>query len=200
MTVSSAARLPGTAVELLCSADRMTLRLRTAAPFTGRIFSLDAPSTCDVRGTGQLTTEATFIYHDRRCGVVRESVGSFTALVAVQHHSTIQKREDSAIKLLCSYEATEQTVSNGITLLTDRIDGGLVTSSVNGTAPTPIVSLHVRDRAGEEVTGTALGEPLYLSLEMQDNSRDAGGVLFLRLLAAAEQAKGDSAIDQHSEQ
>ena len=42
----------------------MTLRLRTAAPFTGRIFSLDAPSTCDVRGTGQLTTEATFVYQD----------------------------------------------------------------------------------------------------------------------------------------
>ena len=61
------------AVELLCAADRMTLRLRTAAPFTGRIFSLDAPATCEVRGTGQLTTEATFIYQDvsRRRGLSR---------------------------------------------------------------------------------------------------------------------------------
>ena len=55
------------AVELLCSVDRMTLRLRTAAPFAGRIFSLDAPTTCDVRGTGQLTTEATFVYQDVSC-------------------------------------------------------------------------------------------------------------------------------------
>ena len=50
---------------------------------------------------------------------MRESRGSYTALVAVQHHSMIQRRDDRAIKLLCTYDATEQTVSNGVTLLTE---------------------------------------------------------------------------------
>lgn len=52
-----------------------------------------------------------------RCGVVQEVPGAFTTLVVVQQHNMIQRRGDRAIKLLCSYEAVDQTVSNGFTLL-----------------------------------------------------------------------------------
>ncbi|XP_037068708.1 uncharacterized protein LOC119090015 [Pollicipes pollicipes] len=178
-------------LELVCAVDRMTVRLRTEEPFTGRIFALDAPTSCEVRGTGQRTTEATFYYADGRCGVVRETAQSYTALVVIQLHALIQRRGDRATKLLCTYDTAEKTISTGLDLLVDRIDAAVVTATVNATAATPRVSLHVRDTSGADVSGTALGEPLFLSLEL-DHTSIFG--MFARNLVARGGSSGESIV------
>ncbi len=50
------------------------------------------------------------------------------------------------------------------------IPGSIPTSVVNGTAPQPRVLLRIVDENGRDVSGTKLGEPLFLRIELDGDS------------------------------
>ena len=52
---------------------------------------------------------------------------------------------------------------------TDQLPG-IPTSIVNGTAPQPQVLLRIVNAEGEDISGTKLGEPLYLRIELDGDS------------------------------
>ena len=47
---------------------------------------------------------------------------------------------------------------------------GIPTSVVNGTAPQPSVILRIVNAEGEDITGTKLGEPLFIRIELDGDS------------------------------
>ena len=47
---------------------------------------------------------------------------------------------------------------------------GVPTSIVNGTAPQPRVLLRIVNEAGEDISGTKLGEPLFLRIELDGDT------------------------------
>ena len=47
---------------------------------------------------------------------------------------------------------------------------GIPTSIVNGTAPQPSVILRIVNSEGEDITGTKLGEPLFIRIELDGDS------------------------------
>ena len=118
-----------------------------------------------------------------RCGVAREERGVYSNTIVIQHHPIIQQKGDRAIKLYCFFEAGEKTVSNTYNVISDTVrpddevtipEGttipGIPTSIVNSTAPSPAVLLRIVNAEGEDISGTKLGEPLFIRIELDGDS------------------------------
>ncbi|XP_059096063.1 uncharacterized protein LOC131890668 isoform X2 [Tigriopus californicus] len=173
-------------VSLVCTATSMTITLNTEEAFTGKLFAFRNPKQCAIRGTGTTQTALTFEYEDpnQRCGTEREAEGVFTNTIVVQHHPIIQQKGDRAIKLYCFFEiAGDKVVTNSYDVIAETVDGagprdpsdprsdpGIPTSIVNGTAPQPQVLLRIVNAEGQDITGTKLGEPLFLRIELDGES------------------------------
>lgn len=155
----------------------MTVTLNTEEPFTGRLFAQSAGRDCEVRGNARTETKLTFLFEEAaaaRCGVEREDRGVYSNVVVVQHHPVIQRKGDRAVQLFCYFETGDKVVTNSYDVLADTIDGGIGISTpssvVNATAPSPGVRLRITTSSGEDISGTRLGEKLFLRIEMDQES------------------------------
>merc|ERR1719474_1965197 len=155
----------------------MTVTLNTEEPFTGRLFAQSAGRDCEVRGNARTETQLTFFFEEAaaaRCGVQREDRGVYSNVVVVQHHPVIQRKGDRAVQLFCFFETGDKLVTNSYDVLADTIDGGIDSSTpssvVNATAPSPGVRLRITTSTGEDISGTRLGEKLFLRIEMDQES------------------------------
>jgi len=155
----------------------MTVTLNTEEPFTGRLFAQSAARDCETRGNARTETELTFFFEKEaaaRCGVQREDRGVYSNVVVVQHHPVIQRKGDRAVQLFCYFETGDKVVTNSYDVLADTIDGGIGISTpssvVNATAASPGVRLRITTSSGEDISGTRLGEKLFLRIEMDQES------------------------------
>merc|ERR1719433_352854 len=174
-------KAPCVDLSLVCTSTSMTITLNTEEGFEGKMFALKNPRGCKKRGTGETETRLTFLYEDpdNRCGVEREERGVFSNTIVIQNHPIIQQKGDRAIKLYCFFSAGEKTVTNSYDVIADTIRPGdddvladdttatgIPTSIVNATAPEPSVILRIVDENGDDISGTRLGQALYIRIEI----------------------------------
>jgi len=176
----------GQKVSLACTATSMTVTLNTDDVFKGKLFAYLNPRACVAKGKGKRQTSLTFQYEDPEedCGVERaETEGAYTTTVVVQHHPIIQQKGDRAIRLYCYFDIDQdKVVTNSYDIISETVDPrdpdaggvtptipGIPTSIVNGTAPQPII-LRIVNSEGEDITGTKLGEPLFIRIEIDGDS------------------------------
>uniref|UniRef100_A0A6A7G4W5 EGF-like domain-containing protein 2 n=1 Tax=Hirondellea gigas TaxID=1518452 RepID=A0A6A7G4W5_9CRUS len=178
-------------LDLTCSVDAMVVSLRTEEPFQGRLFSQDAPSSCQQLGSGRTDTQLTINFRERDCGVVDEGDGVVSSVVVVQHHPVVQRRGDKAIKLVCLFDTSNRTVSSGYNFQFSGhgLSGGVASAVVNATAPVPRLRLRIVGTDGRDVTGARLGEKLLLQLELDDTS--VYGILARNLVARSSDSSGE---------
>ncbi len=164
----------------------MTVTLNTVDGFEGKMFAVKNPRSCFTKGSGETQTRLTFLYEepDNRCGVQREERGVYSNTIVIQQHPIIQQKGDRAIKLYCFFEAGEKTVTNSYDVIADTIRPddeevqigdetavtGIPTSIVNATAPSPSVLLRIVDSEGRDISGTRLGEALFIRIELVGDS------------------------------
>eukprot|EP00090_Calanus_glacialis_P030486 TRINITY_DN4919_c0_g1_i1.p1 TRINITY_DN4919_c0_g1~~TRINITY_DN4919_c0_g1_i1.p1 ORF type:complete len:724 (-),score=176.09 TRINITY_DN4919_c0_g1_i1:269-2440(-) len=170
-------RSPCIDLSLVCTGESMTVTLNTEEPFTGRLFAQSAARDCETRGNARTETKLTFFFEEAaaaKCGVEREERGVYSNVVVVQHHPVIQRKGDRAVQLFCYFETGDKVVTNSYDVLADTIDGGIGISTpssvVNATAPSPGVRLRITTSSGEDISGTRLGEKLFLRIEMDQES------------------------------
>lgn len=109
-------------VSLVCTETDMTVTLNTEEAFRGKIFAVDNPRECSVKGAGRTETSLTFSYEDPDdvCGVELEDKGVFSNTVVIQHHPVIQQKGDRAIKLYCFFEVTsDKVVTNSYDVISE---------------------------------------------------------------------------------
>ncbi|XP_022649939.1 uncharacterized protein LOC111245612 [Varroa destructor] len=158
-------------LRLHCDEEAMVLTLNTLEPFEGRIYSKvdnPPPGDCEVAGRGDRSTTLAMSLRSRRCGVDTEEDGVFTSTIVIQHHPLIQQKGDRVIKLFCSFDAVNKTVTNTYKVLmgAQSVQAG----TVNATAPSPNIRLRITDRNGADIIGAKLGDELYLRIEIDDDS------------------------------
>jgi len=164
-------------VSLACSGESMTITLNTNTPFTGRLFSQAAGRECQTRGAAGTATQLAISFEEEdsaRCGLERLEEGAYSMVVVVQHHPVIQRVGDRAVQLYCYFDTGLKVVTNGYDVLADTIDGGQKISTpssiLNNTAPAPGVRLRITTSTGEDISGTKLGQKLFLRIEMDSES------------------------------
>lgn len=174
-------------LKLTCTSEGIQLTLSTREPFSGRIYSQSQPHTCQVYGQKFMVTRFTMPISGK-CGVTVEANDQLTNTVVIQYHPLIQQRGDRVIKLYCSLEEVNKTISKTFRVM----PGGesTVTAVVNATAPTPNISLRITDGNGTDVRSTRIGEDLYFRIEIDEDS--VFGILARDL--SARNGRGDLQI------
>lgn len=156
-------------VEMHCEATAMTTVVRITTPFRGRVYALGHPYECyavSVIGNGEVAL--TMPLHGRRCGTKNLGNGTFINSVVVQHHPFVLRSNDRKIDVACDYEEVQLKLRGGKQI--NDGDLGDLMQVVTGIAPTPPIQLRVVNSSGYDVRGVELGEPLYLRVEMKDES------------------------------
>ena len=162
---------------MTCSGDSLTVSLNTDQPFSGLLFSQSGGKNCLTRGRGRTETQLEIFFRETdvdRCGLERQSDGSYSLVVVVQKHPVIQRLGDKAFKLFCYFDTETKVITNGYDVIPDGVNGGTVISTpssvLNNTAPAPGVRLRITTGTGEDISGTRLGEKLFLRIEIDRDS------------------------------
>ncbi|XP_022244636.1 uncharacterized protein LOC106461854, partial [Limulus polyphemus] len=156
-------------VKMRCESTTMTAVLKVATPFRGKIYSVGHPRECfaaTATDSGEITL--TIPLHGTKCGTKNLGNGTFTNSVVIQHHPYILRNSDRRIDVACDYEEIRTRVRGGKEVTEGEFQS--LTQVVTGLVPTPGVRLRVVNSTGTEIRGAELGEPLYLRVEMLDNS------------------------------
>jgi len=167
-------------VSLACSGEGMVITLNTEDPFSGLLFSQTGGKSCQTRGNQRTETELQILFRDTdvdRCGLERELDGSYSLVVVVQRHPVIQRVSDRAYQLFCYFDTEAKVITNGYDVIPDgpTVAGGAPipttpSSILNNTAPAPGVRLRITTGTGEDISGTKLGEKLFLRIEIDQAS------------------------------
>lgn len=156
-------------VEMRCEATAMTAIILVTSSFRGRVYAVGHPHQCyssSVTDTGHVAL--TVPLHGRQCGTKNLGNGTFLNSIVVQHHPYVLQSSDRRIDISCDYEEVERKLRGGKQVLEGDLQS--LTQVITGLAPTPPVRLKVVNGTGDEVAGVDLGDPLYLKVEMQDES------------------------------
>ncbi|KAK8783862.1 hypothetical protein V5799_009773, partial [Amblyomma americanum] len=156
-------------VEMRCEATAMTAIIQVTSSFRGRVYAVGHPHQCfssSVTDTGHVAL--TVPLHGRQCGTKNLGNGTFLNSIVVQHHPYVLQSSDRRIDISCEYEEVERKLRGGKQVLEGDLQS--LTQVITGLAPTPPVRLRVVNSSGDEVAGVDLGEPLYLKVDMEDES------------------------------
>ncbi|KAJ6225334.1 hypothetical protein RDWZM_003879 [Blomia tropicalis] len=166
------------------------LTLNFDSPFYGRVYTKSNPSECFTNGNGQTQLESTSNY-------VNE--------VIVQQHSVIMTDSDRTIRVLCSFEISDQTITLGsveqsqIPLAPNGIDvspnlqgrspydrKAISSTVVANTAAPPSIMMRILDHTGHDAQVVSLGDDLTLRIELKDqhSSQSSTFAMFARNLYA----------------
>ncbi|XP_067133905.1 uncharacterized protein [Centruroides vittatus] len=160
-------------VSVQCNHQDMLLSVNFDFPFNGRVYAKGNPTQCYMLGTGQTSLQFA-ISLGSRCGTKEETPTRFTNEVVVQQHPVIVTDNDRTIRVICSFETADRTVTLGSPVLggipgidvTTRFQPTLA-SLVTNTAPPPNVVMRILDRTGRDATVVGLGDELSLRLELR---------------------------------
>ncbi|XP_076346284.1 uncharacterized protein LOC143244814 isoform X2 [Tachypleus tridentatus] len=156
-------------VQMRCESTSMIVILKVATPFNGKVYSVDHSLECfavTAADTGEISL--TIPLHGKKCGTRNMGNGTFTNSVIVQHHPYILRSSDRRIEVACDYDEITTRVRGGKEITEEEFQS--LTQVVTGLAPTPSVRLRVVNGSGSDIKGVDLGEPLYLKVEMLDES------------------------------
>nr|XP_037287967.1 uncharacterized protein LOC119180929 [Rhipicephalus microplus] len=156
-------------VEMRCEATAMTAIIQVTSSFRGRVYAVGHPHQCfssSVTDTGHVAL--TVPLHGRQCGTKNLGNGTFLNSIVVQHHPYVLQSSDRRIDISCDYEEVERKLRGGKQVLEGDLQS--LTQVITGLAPTPPVRLRVVNASGDEVAGVDLGDPLYLKVDMEDES------------------------------
>ncbi|KAG8201928.1 hypothetical protein JTE90_027405 [Oedothorax gibbosus] len=161
-------------VSVQCNQQDMLLTVNFGSPFHGRVYAKGNPTQCYMVGTGQ-TTLLFAISLGTRCGTTVEGSGRYANEVVIQQHPVIVTNSDKTIKVVCSFENLDRTVTLGA--LFPGASPGLdvttrfqvpVTAIVTNTAPPPNLVMRVLDRTGRDAGVVGLGDELMLRIELRE--------------------------------
>lgn len=156
-------------VEVKCESTALTVRIKVTQPFRGRIYAAEHPYDCySVNLHDESYISLSMPLHRRSCGTKNLGNGTFINSVVVQHHPFVLRTSDRKIDIACDYEEMKQKLrsSKGVK------DGELKPMShiVTAVAPTPPIRLRVVNSSDQDVSGVELGDPLFLKVELADES------------------------------
>ncbi|KAL1469347.1 hypothetical protein MTO96_005044 [Rhipicephalus appendiculatus] len=171
-------------VSVQCNQQDMLLAMNFDTPFHGRVYAKGNPSQCFVVGNGQNTLQFA-VSLGTRCGTLTEGDGRYANEVVVQQHPIIMTDTDRNIRVVCSFEAGDRTVTLGSTFARNgAYSGGLdvttrhqptITSVVTNTAPPPNVVMRILDPSGRDAGVVGLGDELTLRIEIQEARQSSNG-------------------------
>uniref|UniRef100_T1K7E7 ZP domain-containing protein n=1 Tax=Tetranychus urticae TaxID=32264 RepID=T1K7E7_TETUR len=157
-------------VNIKCEANEMIAIIKTSGPFKGRLFTLTHPQECYNIGTEEPddTIALSIPLHGGQCGTQNLRNGTFVNSLIVQRHPLILRETDRRIDVVCDYQQITRKLRSGKQV--SEGDAIAMTQVVTGLASTPPVRLRVVNSTGNEVKDVELGDPLYLKVEMLDES------------------------------
>ncbi|XP_033606986.1 uncharacterized protein LOC111863521 isoform X3 [Cryptotermes secundus] len=176
-------------VRVDCTQADMLVTFLFGAPFEGRVYSTGNPQACFEMGNGQAQIVLR-IPMGTQCGTVQQGRGRYVNHVVIQQNPVIMQETDKTVRVECTFDASDQTVSYAPSGTRDQEGGGISvsvpfrpsgTNIVTNTAPTPNVRMRIVTRTGQEASVVGLGEELRLKIEIDPSS--AFGI-FVRNLEA----------------
>lgn len=176
-------------VRVDCTQTYMLVTFTFGTPFEGRVYATGNPQVCHEMGNRQ-TQVVLRVLLGSKCGTREESEGKYVNTVVVQQHPLIMQESDRTVRVECSFEAGDQTVSFAPEADSGRTGGGIDINAqfrpgendvISNTAPTPTVRMRIYKASGQEANNVDLGELLTLKIEMEQSSAFA---IFARNLEA----------------
>ncbi|XP_064477576.1 uncharacterized protein LOC135391294 [Ornithodoros turicata] len=163
-------------VSVQCNQQDMLLSMNFDTPFHGRVYAKGNPGQCYVVGNGQNNLQFA-VSLGTRCGTLQEGDGRYANEVVVQQHPIIMTDTDRNIRVVCSFDAGDRTVTLASTFARNGAHSGLdvttrgqptITSVVTNTAPPPNVVMRILDPTGRDARIVGLGDELTLRIEIQE--------------------------------
>lgn len=198
-------------ISVQCTPQDMLLTLNFDSPFSGRVYAKGNPSACYVLGTGSPQLQFA-ISLGSKCGTKPEGEKNFANEVVIQQHPVIMTDSDRTVRVVCTFDAVDQTVTlmsplaerpgidvhkksylySGIDSIVSGPDSSYgsartrldspISSVVTNTAPPPAVFMRILDASGKDASVVSLGDELTLQIELRDPTAAFG--IFARNLYA----------------
>ncbi|XP_034231598.1 uncharacterized protein LOC117639791 [Thrips palmi] len=188
-------------VRVDCTQSDMLITFLFGAPFEGRVYATGNPQACFEMGSGQAQLVLR-IPMGTQCGTVQQGRGRYVNHVVIQQNPVIMQETDKTVRVECSFDASDQTVSYAPSGTRDQEGGGISVTVpfrpsganiVTNTAPTPNVRMRIVTRAGQEAAVVGLGEELQLRVEIDPTS--AFGIFARNLEARTDNGELLTLID-----
>ncbi|XP_069693489.1 uncharacterized protein [Periplaneta americana] len=188
-------------VRVDCTQADMLITFLFGAPFEGRVYSTGNPQACFEMGNGQ-SQIVLRIPMGTQCGTVQQGRGRYVNHVVIQQNPVIMQETDKTVRVECSFDASDQTVSYAPSGTRDQEGGGISVSApfrpsgtniVTNTAPTPNVRMRIVTRSSQEASVVGLGEELKLKIEIDPSS--AFGIFVRNLEARTDNGELLTLID-----
>lgn len=154
-------------LRLECDSSAMTLQLRTAEPFRGRMYVRDDPNACETLGRSSLSSSLSIPFHSHARCATRELPSRYSSVVVVQQHPMIQRKTDRYVKVVCDFQTANRTITSTYNVVASPWTS---TALINSTSFAPKIRLRITDKYGVDITGAKLGDELYLRIEAESES------------------------------
>lgn len=194
-------------ISVQCNSQQMLVNINFDSPFRGRILAKGNPEQCHLVGDGQTSIQFPIVFGPK-CNSRQEGHNTFVNEVVIQQHPVIMTESDKTVRVMCAFEAPEQTITlkspsardnkTGIDVGAPEIsrtrhDKQSFNSVVSNKAPPPSVLLRILDLNGRDASMISLGDSLMLKIQMQLDGQNSALGIFARNLAARS-SNGESLL------
>ncbi|XP_054715373.1 uncharacterized protein LOC129224852 [Uloborus diversus] len=156
-------------VNIQCGANDMSVIVKVSTPFRGRVYTAGHPYDCySVTVTDEGYVTLSMPLHGRLCGTKNLGNGTFVNSVVVQHHPFVLRTTDRRVDVACDYEEMRLKVRGAKGVKQGELKP--LAHTVTAVAPTPPIRLRVVNATDQDVSGVDLGDPLFLKVELADES------------------------------
>lgn len=194
-------------ISVQCNSQEMLVSLNFDSPFRGRIMAKGNPEQCFLVGDGQTSIQFPIVFGPK-CNSRQEGHNTFVNEVIIQQHPVIMTESDKTVRVMCAFEAPEQTITlknpsshdnkTGIDVGTPeasrtRHDKQHFNSVVSNKAAPPSVILRILDQNSRDASMINLGDDLTLKIQMQTDGQNSALGIFARNLVARS-SNGESLL------
>lgn len=194
-------------ISVQCNSQEMLVSINFDSPFKGRVMAKGNPEQCYLIGDGQTSLQFPIVFGPK-CNSRQEGHNTFVNEVVIQQHPVIMTDSDKTIRVMCAFEAPDQTITlknpssrdnkTGIDVGTSdtgrtRHDKQQFNSVVSNKAAPPSVLLRILDMHGRDASMINLGDDLILKIQMQMDGQNSALGIFARNLAA-KSSNGESLL------
>jgi len=185
-------------ISVQCNSQEMLVSINFESPFRGRVMARGNPEQCFLLGDGQTSIKFPVVFGPK-CNSRQEGHNTFVNEVVIQQHPVIMTDNDKVVRVMCAFEAPDQTITlknpssrdnkTGIDVGTPessrtRHDKHQFSSVVSNKAQPPSVLLRILDQSGRDASMINLGDDLTLKIQMQTDGQNSALGIFARNLAA----------------
>lgn len=194
-------------ISVHCNSQEMLVSINFDSPFRGRVLAKGNPENCFMIGDGQTSIQFQILFGPK-CNSRQEGHNTFVNEIVIQQHPVIMTDNDKTVRVMCSFEAPEQTITLQSPVMKDNRTGIDVSapepgrtrqnenpfnSVVSNKASPPMVLLRILDHTGKDATLINLGDELTLKIHMQTNGQNSALGIFARNLLARS-SNGESLL------